>query len=78
MSKKKIGPWRIITAVISAGYILYMWTEKDIATIYATAPQEQVLPMVVTALLVAAGKVALIAAAVLVGRWLLRILKGKK
>ena len=74
---KKTKPWSIIAALISACYIVYMWTEKDIASIYATMPQEQILPMVATTIAVAVGKIALLAFGVIFLKWLMKKLKNR-
>ena len=74
---KKIAPWRIIAAVISVGYILYMWTEKDIASIYATVPEEQIFPIVATTIAVAVGKITLVAVGVIFLKWIMKKLKNR-
>ena len=72
MSKKatKPEPGRIILAVVSALYIVYMWTENDIASIYATMPQEQIVPMIITAVAASTLKLALLAGGILLVKWL--------
>ena len=62
--------WRIITGMISAAYIVYMWSEKDIASIYATMPEEQILPMVAATVAVTALKVAAVAVGIWGIKWL--------
>jgi hypothetical protein len=42
-----------------------MWVEKDIVSIYATMPKEQVFPLIATTLAVSLLKVALLAGAIL-------------
>lgn len=74
---KKIELWRIIAAVISVGYILYMWTEKDIASIYATVPEAQILPMVATTIAVTVGKIALVAVGIIFLKWIMKKLKNR-
>ena len=69
-------PWRIIVGVISIGFIVYMWIEKDIAGIYATMPQEQVVPLVATTVAVSLVKVAAIAGGILLIKWIVG--KAKK
>ena len=73
----KKEPWRIIVALISVGFIIYMWAKKDIASIYATTPPEQLLPMVVTSAAVTLFKVILSALAVLLAKWIVGKI-GKK
>lgn len=75
--KKKIAPWRLIVFIISALVIIFMWAKKDIAEIYATMPQEQLAPMIVTTILVSTLKVAAIAGIVLLIKWLVGKTKKK-
>ena len=32
MKNKKIEPWRIVVAILSIGFIIYMWTTKKIVS----------------------------------------------
>ena len=41
MKNQKKEPWRIIVAIISIAFIIYMWVEKDILAIYSSMPAEQ-------------------------------------
>ena len=66
---KKLN-WRIIAGLISAVYIVYMWAEKDIVSIYETMPEEQILPMVVTTVAVTVLKVAAVGAGIWGIKWL--------
>ena len=66
----KPEPGRISLAVVSALYIVYMWTENDIASIYATMPQEQIVPMIITAVAASTLKLALLAGGILLVKWL--------
>ena len=68
---KKKEPWRIIVFIISVAYIVFMWVRKDIADIYATMPAEQVVPLIATTIAVSLIKVAAIAGAVLLIRWVI-------
>ena len=70
-NKKKIEPWRIIVFIIAVIFIIFMWIKNDIIQIYATMPQEQILPLIVTTILVSLFKVAGIAVAVLLLKWLI-------
>ena len=69
--KKKIEPWRILVFVISLIFIALMWVKKDIASIYVTMPQEQVLPLIFTTVLVSSLKVVAIASGILLIKWIL-------
>ena len=68
---KKKEPWRIIVFIISVAYIVFMWVRKDIADIYVTMPAEQVVPLIATTIAVSLIKVAAIAGAVLLIRWVI-------
>lgn len=71
MKGKKREPWRIVVAMIAAAYIIYMWVEKDIAAIYTTMPEEQVVPLIVTTVLVSLVKVGAITVGILFIKWII-------
>ena len=71
----KKEPWRILVGVLSIGWIVFMWVKKDIASLYATMPPEQILPVVVTTVAVTLLKVIGIAAVILLVKWLAANLK---
>ena len=71
---KKTDLWLIIAAVISGLYIIYLWSSKDIE---AAAGSENMVPIIVTSILVSTAKLALIAGAVLLIKWLSRKFKKK-
>lgn len=75
--KKKKEPWRIVVAIISIAFIAYMWVKKDIMTIYATMPREQVIPMVATTIAVSLIKVAAIAGGILLVKFIISKIKNK-
>jgi hypothetical protein len=74
----KPGIWKIIAAVISALYIIYVWSQKDIEALSATVSAEELPVVAATTVAVTVGKVVLLALAL----WLLRLgsnwLKKKK
>ena len=72
---KKNDIWRYIAGGISILYIIYMWSEEDIANIYATMPEEQILPLVATTVLVTALKVAAWVGGILLLKWLYKKIK---
>lgn len=74
---KKKEPWRIIVGIISIAFIVYMWVEKDIMTIYTTMPKEQVAPLIVTTIVVSLIKVAVIAGGILLIKWIIGKFKNK-
>ena len=75
MNEKKREPWRIVVFIIAAAYIIYMWVEKDILTIYSSMPPEEALPVAVTTVAVSLLKVVLLAAGILLVKWILGKLK---
>ena len=76
-NKKKKEPWRIIVGIIAIAYIVYMWVEKDIMTIYTTMSKEQVAPLIATTIAVSLIKVAAIAVGILLIKWLIGKFKNK-
>ena len=66
--KKEI--WRIVAGVIAILFIVAMWISKDVASVYRELPSEDLLPVIVTTLLVSLVKVAAIAVIALVARFL--------
>ena len=46
-----------------------MWVEKDVMTIYATMPKEQVVPLIATTIAVSLIKVAAITGGILLIKW---------
>ena len=75
MNGQKKEPWRYVVAGISVAYIIYMWIEKDVASIYATMPKEQALPIVVTTIAVSLLKVAVITVVILLVKWIVGKIK---
>ena len=75
--KKKKEPWRIIVGIIAIAYIVYMWIEKDIMTIYTTMPKEQVAPLIATTIAVSLIKVAVITGGILLIKWIISKIKNK-
>ena len=75
-SKKKPEPRRIIVALISVAYIVFMWVKKDIAAIYESMPAEQIVPMIATTVAVSVLKVLAIAAVILLMKWIVGKIKN--
>ena len=67
----KKEPWRIAVGILAIAFIVYMWVEKDIMTIYATMPKEQVNPLIATTIAVSLIKVAAIAGGILLIKWII-------
>ena len=76
-NNKKIELWRIIVFVIAVAFIIFMWVKKDIAEIYATMPSDQIAPLIVTTVAVSLLKVAVIAGAILLIKWIIGKIKKK-
>lgn len=70
MKDQKREPKRIIVAIISIVFIIYMWIEKDIVVICSSMPAEQALPLAVTTVAVSLFKVALMTVGILIIKWL--------
>lgn len=66
-SGKENKTWKIIAAVISGAYIIYLWSTKDLP---AGLSSGDILPLLVTNIAVSMGKLALVAAAILGIKWL--------
>ena len=77
MKGKKREPWRIIAGILGVGAIVYMWTEKDIASACAALPKEQLLPMIVTSAAVTLLKVAAMTGGILLIRWIIGKCRNK-
>ena len=75
--KKNKEPWRIAVGILAIAFIVYMWVDKDIITIYTTMPKEQVAPLIVTTIAVSLIKVAAIAGGILLIKWLISKFKNK-
>lgn len=76
--KKKTKPWQILVAIISFNFITYLWIKKDIQSIYATAPQENVAPIIITTVFVSLLKITMIGGIVLLIRYIIDEIKSKK
>ena len=76
MQGQKKEPWRIIVAIISVIFIVFMWVKNDIATIYSTMPREQLVPLVTTSVVVTLVKVVGITAVILLIKWIVSKIKN--
>ncbi len=77
-NKRKREPWRIIVFIISILFIAFMWVKNDVVSIYATMPEEQVVPLIATTISVSLIKVAAIAGGVLLIKWIVGKIKRSK
>ncbi|MBE6608453.1 MAG: hypothetical protein E7633_07840 [Ruminococcaceae bacterium] len=75
--KNKKEPWRIVVFVISLLFIIFMWIKNDVVEIYTTMPQEQIVPLIVTTIVVSFLKIGAIVAAVLLIKWIVDKIKNK-
>ena len=75
--KRKTEPWRIVVFILAIAFIVFMWVKKDVAAIYATMPEEDIAPIIVTAIAVSLLKVAAIAGVVLLVKWIIAKSKRK-
>lgn len=76
MDKKKKEAWRIIVAIISVLFIIFMWVKNDIITIYSTMPKEQIVPLIATTIIVTLVKVCGIALVVFLIKWIISKIKN--
>ena len=74
-SRKKKEPWRITVFILAVAFIVFMWVKKDIAAIYATMPEEQIVPLIVTTIAVSLLKVAAFAGVMLLIKWIISKIK---
>ena len=67
---KKTELWRIIVGIIAIAYIVFMWVKKDILSIYTTMPNEQIVPLIATTIVVSLLKIVVIAGAIMLIKWI--------
>ena len=67
----KKAPWRYVVGLLSAAFIVYVWSTKDIAGQYAGMPKEELVPLITVNVAVTLLKVVGIAAVVWLVRWLI-------
>ena len=77
MKKHKKEPWRIAVFTLSLAFIVFMWIKNDVASIYSTAPKEQIAPMIATTVAVSLFKVALLACVLLLIKWIIGKIRNK-
>ena len=78
MDKKTKAPWKICAGVASAVFITAMWIKKDTASLFATMPREQWLPLFTTTATVTLLKVGGIAAVLFLVKYLINKCKRPK
>ena len=67
----KKAPWRYVVGLLSAAFIVYVWSTKDIAGQYAGMPKEELVPLITVNVAVTLLKAVGIAAVVWLVRWLI-------
>ena len=67
----KKAPWRYVVGLLSAAFIVYVWSTKDIAGQYAGMPKEELVPLITVNVAVTLLKVVGIAAVMWLVRWLI-------
>lgn len=73
--KDKKERWRIIVAIISVLFIVFMWVKNDIGDVYSTMPKEQITPFIVTTVVVTLVKVGGIALVVFLIKFIVSKIK---
>ena len=74
---RKKEPWRIVIGIIAILCIVFMWIKKDIVSIYTTMPKEDIVPLITTTIVVSLLKVAAIAGAILLFKWIIGKIQKK-
>ena len=74
---RKKEPWRIVIGIIAILCIVFMWIKKDIVSIYATMPKEDIVPLITTTIVVSLFKVAAIAGAIFLVKWIIGKIQKK-
>lgn len=72
MKNQKKETWRIIVGIISIVFIIFMWVKNDIVALYTTMPKEQVIPLIITTIMVSLLKISVIAGIVLIIKWIIK------
>ena len=76
--KKKTEPWQIFAAIISFAFIILLWIKKDIQSIYATTPKEDIAPLILTTILVSIFKIVIISGIILFVKYIVDKIKINK
>jgi len=72
VKNQKKETWRIIVGIISIVFIIFMWVKNDIVALYTTMPKEQVIPLIITTIMVSLLKISVIAGIVLIIKWIIK------
>ena len=78
MKNGKWVPWRVIAAVIGVLAIAYMWSTKDLSSVYSAMPGEAVVPYIATNMAVMLAKVGLMTFAIWMVKKGINLFNSKK
>lgn len=67
-----------MVGIAAIAFIVYTWVKKDVAAQFAAMPGEDMLPMLITSVAITVAKVAMLAGAVLLVKWLVGKLQTRK
>ncbi len=67
-----------MVGIAAVAFIVYNWVKKDVAAQFAAMPAADMLPILITSVAVTAVKVALLAGAVLLVKWLVGKFQARK
>ena len=70
--------WRVIAAVIGVLAIAYMWSTKDLSSVYSAMPGEAVVPYIATNMAVMLAKVGLMTFAIWLVKKGINLVSGKE
>lgn len=70
--------WRVACAIIAIVYIAYLWIKKGIISDFSAIPKDEMLPMVITTILVLLFKVAVIAGFIMLLKWAYKKITNKE
>ena len=75
---KKPEWWRIVIFIIAIVYIVAMWVSKDVGSIYSSLVPEDIVPVIVTSVLVTLLKIGAMAGCILLIDWVIKKIKNRK
>ena len=67
-----------MVGIAAIAFIVYTWVKKDVAAQFAAMPGEDMLPMLITSVAITVAKVAMLAGAVLLVKWLVGKFQARK
>ena len=78
MKNGKRAPWRIGLFLLSVAFILFLWIRKDVLSVSAEMPAEEIFPLIATTVAVTLFKVAGLAAMLLLVKWMVGAIQNRK